>query len=94
MKHLFLAASLATFLSAGPAAVLAQDSKVDDDPLVATVNGHEIRPAASIGIAEFAGSDDVPTSLLRLADDAMYTAKRSASTQICVARDGVIEEVF
>ena len=43
MKHLFLAASLATFLSAGPAAVLAQDSKVDDDPLVATVNGHEIR---------------------------------------------------
>jgi len=43
MKHLFLAALLATFLSAGPAAVLAQDAKNDDNAVVAVVNGHEIR---------------------------------------------------
>jgi peptidyl-prolyl cis-trans isomerase C len=43
MKPLFLAALLATFLAAGPAAVLAQDNKSSDDPVVASVNGHEIR---------------------------------------------------
>lgn len=43
MKPLLLAASLAAFLTAGLATVHAQDNQVDDDPLVATVNGHEIR---------------------------------------------------
>lgn len=57
------------------------------------IDGHSVRPAASIGIVEFTGDSGGPTSLLRLADDAMYTAKRSASAQICVARDGVIAEV-
>ena len=43
MKHLIPAALLAAFLTTGPTAVLAQDNEVEDDPLVATVNGHEIR---------------------------------------------------
>lgn len=43
MKHLFLAALLAAFLSAGPAAVLAQDGKTGGNAVVAIVNGHEIR---------------------------------------------------
>jgi peptidyl-prolyl cis-trans isomerase C len=43
MKHLFLAALLATFLVAGPAAVLAQDGKDDANAVVAVVNGYEIR---------------------------------------------------
>lgn len=43
MKHLIPAALLAAFLTTGPGAVLAQDGKVDDNPIVATVNGHEIR---------------------------------------------------
>lgn len=43
MKHLIPAALLAVFLSAGPVAVQAQDGKADDNPVVATVNGHEIR---------------------------------------------------
>jgi len=43
MKHLIPAALLAAFLTTGPTAVLAQDGKVDDNPIVATVNGYEIR---------------------------------------------------
>lgn len=43
MKHLFLAGLLATFLFSGPAAVLAQEGKSDADPVLAVVNGHEIR---------------------------------------------------
>jgi peptidyl-prolyl cis-trans isomerase C len=43
MKYLIPAALLAAFLMTGPTAVLAQDNKADDDPLVATVNGYEIR---------------------------------------------------
>jgi diguanylate cyclase (GGDEF)-like protein len=59
------------------------------------VAGQEISPAVSIGIVEFSGGDASPKALLRLADDAMYAAKRSESAQICVARcDGAIEEVF
>lgn len=46
MKHLFLVALLATFLVAGPAAVLAQDGKDDANAVVATVNGHEIRQSS------------------------------------------------
>lgn len=46
MKHLFLAALLATFLFAGPAAVLAQDGKNSDDAVIAVVNGHEIRQSS------------------------------------------------
>lgn len=42
MKHLFFAILLTIFVIAGSAAILAQDVKVDDDPIVATVNGHEI----------------------------------------------------
>lgn len=47
MKHLFMkplfgAALVATFLTAGSAAVFAQDTKPSDDPVVAIVNGHEI----------------------------------------------------
>ena len=43
MKPIFLVALLAAFVSAGPATVLAQDAKDDSNPIVATVNGHEIR---------------------------------------------------
>lgn len=53
-----------------------------------------ISPAISIGIAEFSPAGPEPRALLRLADDAMYAAKRSEAAQICVARDGGIEEVF
>lgn len=42
MKHFFLAGLVALFLSSGPAAVQAQDSKTGDDPIVAKVNDHEI----------------------------------------------------
>jgi diguanylate cyclase (GGDEF)-like protein len=58
------------------------------------VAGQEIAPAASIGIVEFTSDAKGPKALLRLADDAMYAAKRSQAAQICVARDGDIEEVF
>lgn len=58
------------------------------------VGGREISPAVSIGIAEFTNGDEDPKALLRLADDAMYAAKRSEAAQICAARDGGIEEVF
>ncbi len=43
MKHLFLTTLVAVFLSAGPAAVLAQDNKDSENPVIASVNGHEIR---------------------------------------------------
>jgi peptidyl-prolyl cis-trans isomerase C len=46
MKYLISAALLAVFLSAGQVAVQAQDGKVDDNPVVATVNGHEIRQSS------------------------------------------------
>ncbi len=43
MKHLTFAAVLAAFVSSGPATVLAQDNQNLDNPVVASVNGHEIR---------------------------------------------------
>jgi diguanylate cyclase (GGDEF)-like protein len=58
------------------------------------VDGREIRPSASIGIAEFSEIGEGPQALLRLADDAMYEAKRSDSIKICVARHGRIDEVL
>ena len=43
MKHIFLLALLAAFLTAEPAAIRAQDAKDNNNPIVASVNGHEIR---------------------------------------------------
>lgn len=43
MKHFFLAAIAATLVSVGPAAVLAQDSRNSENPIVASVDGYEIR---------------------------------------------------
>ena len=43
MKHIFLLALLAAFLTAEPAAIRAQDAKDNNNPIVASVNGYEIR---------------------------------------------------
>ncbi|NKB49688.1 MAG: peptidylprolyl isomerase [Alphaproteobacteria bacterium] len=43
MKHLLAAALAATFLATGSMAALAQDNQASDNPVLATVNGHEIR---------------------------------------------------
>ena len=43
MKHFFAAVLAAIFLSTGPAAVVAQEGKDGENPVVARVNGHEIR---------------------------------------------------
>lgn len=43
MKHLFAAVLAAIFLSTGPMAVLAQEGKDTENPVVAIVDGYEIR---------------------------------------------------
>ncbi len=58
------------------------------------INGQEITPSVSIGIAESSGTSEGPKALLRLAAEAMYAAKRSSAAKICVVRNGGINEVF
>ena len=41
------------------------------------VEGHQVRVSASIGIALFPGDGDDGDLLMRMADTAMYAAKRS-----------------
>lgn len=58
-----------------------------------TSEGRRIEPLASIGIAEFPELSGDPRELLRLADAAMYAAKRSEATRICAYRRSGIEEI-
>jgi diguanylate cyclase (GGDEF)-like protein/PAS domain S-box-containing protein len=47
-------------------------------------NGDQLILSASIGISLYSGEDDEPDSLLRYADQAMYTAKRLGRNQFVV----------
>ena len=46
------------------------------------IEGLSIVPSASIGVAHFSGATDAAPEVLRLADDAMYEAKRAGGSRI------------
>jgi len=46
------------------------------------VEGHELIPSASIGIASFPWGEAGPDAILRLADAAMYRAKHAGGDRI------------
>jgi diguanylate cyclase (GGDEF)-like protein len=48
----------------------------------ATIGGEEVVPSASIGVALFPESASEPAALLRLADEAMYQAKRAGGGRV------------
>jgi diguanylate cyclase (GGDEF)-like protein len=57
------------------------------------VEGHELVPSASIGIAPFPQAGDSPDTILRLADAAMYRAKRAGGGRIFVHHPEGAQEV-
>ena len=46
------------------------------------IEGLSIVPSASIGVAHFSAVTDAAPEVLRLADDAMYEAKRAGGSRI------------
>jgi len=79
-EFLLLLADLPAPLAAGIAERLAQDLLAALRPTFLVAGGQPVRVGASIGISLAPIDADTPDQLLRHADAAMYTAKRSAGS--------------